>query len=67
MISLHVEQKVKLIQLNIKSFGRLREYNRYYYNYDYNVSSFDAIIGKLIDFQEKQNIVAIEETDGTVN
>lgn len=67
MISLHVEQKVKLIQLNIKSFGRLREYNRYYNNYDYNVSSFDAIIGKLIDFQEKQNIVAIEETDGTVN
>ena len=50
MLSLHVEQKVKLIQLNIKSFGRLREYNRYYNNYDYNVSSFDAIIGKLIDF-----------------
>lgn len=65
MILVHVEQKVKLIQLNIKSFGRLREHNRYYDKYDYNVSSFDAIIGKLIDFQEKQNIVAIEETDGT--
>lgn len=50
MILVHVEQKVKLIQLNIKSFGRLREHDRYYNNYDYNVSSFDAIIGKLIDF-----------------
>ena len=37
MILVHVEQKVKLIQLHIKSFGRLKERNRYYNKYDYNV------------------------------
>lgn len=49
------EQKpIKLIQLNVKTFERLKEHGRYY-NHDEegNVSSVDELITRLINFYEE--------------
>ena len=46
------EEPFKLIQVNVKTFERLKEHNRYF-SPDSNGNSFDKIIITLMDFYEE--------------
>lgn len=50
------KEQGKLIQLNSTTFERLKDQHRHYnFDEDYEVSSYDDVIMRLIDFYEENH------------